>query len=338
MRTLLLGGVGFIGSHTAAVLKRLGHRVGIMDCFNQYNSIPDLEYFSVLKQRRAFAGAHAFFEGRIEDETRLSEVFSEYRPEVVLHLATYPNAKMVERNPSDAVNNMLGGTSKVLAACDRYHVRRLVFASSSMVYGDFGGDTPNEESPTTPLTQYGILKLAGETLCRDMARRSGLEVVILRPSALYGLRDIVVRVISLMARSCVQEGRIVVRGRDSKLDFSYVEDVAEAFALAAVHPDAAGQIFNCTRGRGRTLLEAAEILRSSLGHGSIELREADSFYPSRGTLDSDRIKARLGWAPDIDIEAGIPAYVRWFLEQDHVKQCGRPSEEAALPILRNTPV
>lgn len=325
MRILILGGLGFIGSHTAAALRHQGHSVGVLDCFHQYNSIPDGEYFNVLAQRKAFASPDHIFEGRIEDESYLKKVFAEYRPEVVLHLATYPNARMVQRDAVDATNNMVGGTRKVLAACTAHRVRRLVFASSSMVYGEFGARVPNEKSRTRPKTQYGILKLEGEKLCRRMARKTGLELVILRPSALYGPRDIIVRVISHMAIDCVRHGRITVQGENRKLDFSFVEDVAQAFVLAALHPDASGQTFNCTRGRGRTLLEAAEIVRATLGYGFIELQEAETFYPSRGTLDSDKLKA-LGWDPSIDIESGIPAYLQWFLEQDHVRHAGSSFE------------
>lgn len=320
MRVLILGGLGFIGSHTSSVLKTLGHSVGVMDCFNQYNYIPDAEYAEVLSQRVSYARADHIFEGRIEDRSRLDEVFSQFRPQTVIHLATYPNAKMVDQDRADAFRNMVSGTSGILEACNSCHVERLVFASSSMVYGDFDARIPDERSPTLPATLYGKFKLQGEQLCQQMGQKFGLEVVVLRPSALYGPRDIIVRVISLMTNSCLQSGKIIVQGKESRLDFSFVEDVAEAFALAALHPKAAGQVFNCTRGRGRTILEAAEILRASLGHGSVELRDADAFYPSRGTLNSDKIKAELGWEPHVDIESGIPAYLKWFLAQGYVNR------------------
>tara|TARA_R100000049_G_C1954194_1_gene105414 strand:- start:1161 stop:2171 length:1011 start_codon:yes stop_codon:yes gene_type:complete len=316
---MLLGGLGFIGSHTACKLKQLGHSVGIMDSFNQYQSFPDEEYFEVLRQRREFADPDRVFRGRIEEELRLDEVFSSLRPDVVVHLATYPNARFVEHDPVDASNNMVVGTEIVVRACARHKVGRLVFASSSMVYGGFNSRIPDETTEPHPSTLYGSLKLKGEKICQKMGHDLGLETVILRPSALYGPRDMIVRVISLMAKNCIEHGKILVRGKDSKLDFSFVEDVADAFVLAALHPAAVGHIFNCTRGRGRTLLEAAEILLANLGSGSIELREADKFYPSRGTVNSDKIKHQLGWEPSVDLEAGVPAYLNWFLAQEFLK-------------------
>jgi UDP-glucose 4-epimerase len=324
MRVLLLGGHGFIGSHTAGALKRLGHTIGVLDCHNQYDHYPDREYFAVLEQRVATAGADRIFAGRIEDAACLDAAFAEFRPHTVVHLATYPNARMVERDPIDASANMIDGTENVLRACAAHKVERLVFASSSLVYGDFRSAAPAETSPARPTTLYGRLKLRGEELCLRLGRRSGLEIVILRPSALYGPRDMIVRVISVMASSCVHHGRIVVQGRHSRLDFSFVDDVAEAFALAAIHPRAAGRVFNCTRGFGRTVLQAAEILRATLGHGTIELRESDDFYPPRGTLNSDRIKAELGWRPTVDIENGIPAYVKWLLAQEFMSRAKAP--------------
>lgn len=318
MKILILGGHGFIGCHTSAILKKLNHTVCAVDCYHTYHTYTEKEYHSVLPQRILHANADYSYNVKIEDEHGLSNVFEMFKPDVVIHLATYPNAKMVQRNLIDAANNMLSATANILVQCKTYQVKRLVFASSSMVYGDFLMDAPDENHVCNPQTLYGSFKLQGEHMVKLWARDTGMEYVILRPSALYGTRDMIIRIISQMTINCLKNKTIIAQGPDNKLDFSYVEDVAEYFARAATLPNAANQIFNSTRGRGRKIIEAAELVRSSLGFGEIVIKPHDDFYPNRDTLNSDKIKSILDFDPNWDIELGIPTYINWLLAQDYI--------------------
>ena len=316
MNILVLGGHGFIGSHTCAVLKSQGHNVGVVDCYHNYHTFPAIEYFHVLKQRKQLANNAKTYVGKIEHEFFMNSVFEDFEPDRVIHLATYPNAKMVARNVSDATNNMITATAIILDLCVKYNVKRFVFSSSSMAYGEFNAQAPDEQVICNPNTLYGSYKHQGERMCEIWHREHGLEYTIMRPSALYGTRDMVVRVISQMTVSALKTDTIQVQGPDNKLDFSWVEDVADAFARATVLPQAANQIFNCTRGNGRKIIDAAELIKQHLGVGKIQLKPHDPFYPNRDTLNSDKIKSMLGWQPKIDIEQGIATYVNWFLQQD----------------------
>ena len=184
-----------------------------------------------------------------------------------------------------------------------------------MAYGEFNGAIPNEEVICDPNTLYGSYKHQGERMCHIWNREHNLEYTIMRPSALYGTRDMISRVISQMTNSAIKTNKITVQGPDNRLDFSHVTDVADAFARASTLEEAANETFNCTRGYGRTILEAAELVRDTLGKGDIETKPHDPFYPNRDTLNSDKIKKMLSWNPKIDIEQGIPEYINWFLEQ-----------------------
>ena len=316
MRILILGGHGFIGCHTSNILKQQGHIVGVVDCYHQYYTFPDVEYFKVLKQRKDHANNDLTYTGKIEDEMFMSQVFHQFKPDIVVHLATYPNAKMVARNVKDATNNMITATATILDLCVKFDVKRFVFSSSSMAYGEFNGQVPSEEVACNPNTLYGSYKHQGERMCQIWHREHGLEYVIMRPSALYGTRDMIVRVISQMTISALQHGTIQVQGPDNKLDFSNVLDVADAFVKATTMKEAKNKIFNCTRGNGRKIIEAAELVKQTLGKGRIITNPHDPFYPNRDTLDSDKIKNELGWNPTIDIEQGIPNYINWLMEQD----------------------
>lgn len=321
MKVLILGGHGFIGHHVARQMTELGHDIVTVDIHHQYGEYQNWEYNPVMQQRINYMGVHEHHHGDVCDIVFMNTVFDMSRPEVVIDLATYPNAKMVKKNVVDATTNMVAATAIALNLCVKYNVKRFVLASSSMVYGDFDAfkGAPNEDAICNPLTLYGSYKLQCERMCKIWQHEHGLEYVLLRPSALYGTRDMVVRVISKMTVSALKTGEMIVNGPDNKLDFSYVTDVASAFTQAAIHPNAANQIFNCTRNNGRKIIEAAELINTRIP-SKIIIEPHDAFYPNRDTLDSSRMVAMTDWQPTVDIEQGIPAYLDWFLAQEFLNK------------------
>jgi nucleoside-diphosphate-sugar epimerase len=319
MNILILGGHGFIGHHVAKQLIDLDNKVFIVDIHHNYNEYQDWEFYPVLNQRMSFIGIHQYWKYDVLDSPKLESVFEKTQPDIVIDLATYPNAKMVKKNVVDATMNMVAATAVALDLCVKYNVKRFVLASSSMVYGDFGGTTPDENFPCNPLTLYGSYKLQCERMCQIWNKEHGLEYSILRPSALYGTRDMVVRVVSKMTVSAYTSKKIYVNGPNNKLDFSFVTDVSAAFVQAALHKSAANEIFNCTRGNGRTILEAAEIIAAILP-SEIVVQPHDDFYPNRDTLKSNKLQNLTDWKPCVDIEQGIPMYTDWFLSQNFLNR------------------
>jgi len=321
MKVLILGGHGFIGHHLSKNLKELGHAVATVDCHHRYGEYQDWEHNPVTAQRIDWIGSHDHYHGSVTDQKFMDETFQHAQPNVVVDLATYPNAKMVKKNVVDATENMISATAIALNLCVKYQVQRFVLASSSMVYGDFGefDGSPNETAVCNPLTLYGSYKLQCERMCKIWHKEHGLEYVLLRPSALYGVRDMVVRVISIMTVNALTTGKMVVNGPNNKLDFSYVTDVADAFTQASLHPKAANGIFNCTRGNGRSIIEAAELIRTRIP-AEIIIKPHDVFYPNRDTLNSSLLQETTGWLPKVDIEQGINQYLDWFLNQDYLNR------------------
>ena len=317
MNILILGGHGFIGHHTAHTLTNQGHDVYTVDIHHSYGEYPSWEYTPVLAQRLAYMGQHTHYHGDVTDVAFMNQVFNSAKFDVVIDLATYPNAKMVKKNVIDATTNMITATALALELSAKHKVKRFVLASSSMAYGEFTSAAPDETAICNPLTLYGSYKLQCEQMCKIWQKEEGLEYVILRPSALYGTRDTVVRVISKMTVSALTTGKMYVQGPNNKLDFSFVEDVANAFAIAATDAACANQIFNCTRGNGRKIVDAAEII-ASLVPAEIVCRPHDSFYPNRDTLNSNKLQEMTSWNPIWDIENGIPAYINWFMQQEFI--------------------
>ena len=314
MRILILGGYGFIGSHISNYLKKDNHTIGIVDCYHQYYTFPNWEYTPVLNQRKAITNADKEYIGKIENLQFMENAFSDFKPDRVIHVATYPNARMVKRNVQDATDNMVTATAYILDLCVKHKVEKITFASSSMVYGDFNNQIPDEDVVPRPNTLYGSYKRQGELMCKIWHREYGLDYVIMRPSALYGEKDAITRVISQLLKNVLTTGKMTVQGPDNKLDFSNVLDVAKYFSLATVK-DIKNETLNCTRGHGRRIIEAAEMIKDKLGTGEIITKPHDSFYPNRDTLNSDKAKSLLNFNPLIDIEEGIPKYINWFLQQ-----------------------
>ena len=182
-----------------------------------------------------------------------------------------------------------------------------------MVYGDFNNQIPDENIVPKPNTVYGSYKRQGEIMCKIWHREHNLNYVIMRPSALYGTRDTITRVISQLLKSVLTD-KMTVQGPDNKLDFSNVLDVADYFSLATTN-EVVNETFNCTRGNGRKIIETAELIKENLGTGTIITKPHDAFYPNRDTLNSDKAKTMLNFNPNIDIEEGIPKYINWFLGQ-----------------------
>ena len=177
-------------------------------------------------------------------------------------------------------------------------------------------EAPMEDHPTEPRSLYGTYKLCGERMCITWNKEHNLKYIIMRPSALYGTRDLITRVISQMTYSAITKKKIFVRGPNNKLDFSWVEDVADAFARVTTQP-IYNEVFNCTRGKGVTIMKAAKIIQNILG-GEIIEEEQDLLTSNRDTLNSCKIKNMTRWDPKVDIEEGIPRYINWFKKNYNV--------------------
>lgn len=307
MKILILGGHGFIGTHTTKRLCDLGHAVTVIDSHDHYGNYPKKEYDFVIVDRVSLLAPYDY--EFIRSDIRDIDWSEMPKFDVIINAATCPDARYINKKPSEFHDNFVYQNLRLLEYCTQTKTR-FVFVSSSMVYGDF--DSPVcELTRPQPVEPYGTYKYTVELLCQNYARNHGLEYVIVRPSAVYGCHDVIVRVISKFTCSSILNNEILVNDAGSTLDFTWVEDTAEMLARLSVLDSAGNQTFNIARGRGRTLLEAAELVQSRIG-GKIVIQNNDKFYPRRGTLDMSKTSDLLNWAPSTDIEQGIPRYLEWF--------------------------
>ena len=310
MNILVTGGVGFIGHNVVSRLEDLGHDVLIIDNMTNYGIIPEDEINYLYRERtkKIYSVCHPY---DIENRIPIDQTFDSFNPDIVIHLASFPRQKVVNSNPSFGARVMIEGLLNLCEAAKRNNVEKFVYVSSSMVYGDFA-DNVTEDAECKPQGMYGIMKLAGEELVKDYHDRGAFDYTVIRPSAVYGPCDVEDRVVSKFLLAALRDETIIVNGPEETLDFSYVDDVADGIVAATLSHDTANKCYNVTRGASRTLLEAAELAVKLAGKGTIEVRDKDTAFPSRGALNIDAAKQDFNFSPKVDIEEGFKAYYEWL--------------------------
>ena len=251
----------------------------------------------------------------IRNQKDVNDVFDEFKPDVVIHLASYPRQKVVLENPSVASEVMSTGLINLLEASKKT-VSKFVYVSSSMVYGDFD-DLVDETEQCRPRGQYAIMKYMGEKLVEDYSKH--FDYTIIRPSAVYGPRDVEDRVLSKFVIGALNNDTLSVRGADEVLDFTYVTDTAQGIALASTK-DCKHSIYNVTRCEllPITLAQAATTVINIVGRGSWLEYGKDPNFPSRGRLSIARARTDLGYEPQVDFEQGCRQYIKWMKANDTI--------------------
>jgi len=317
MKILVTGGLGFIGHNVVALLESQGHDVVITDTQTNYGVIPESELNYLIAERRKKIKTDRIHRVDIVDQSGVAWLLREYQPEVVIHLASFPRQKVVNNDPVWGSRIMSEGLLNLLENSVVHGVRKFVYVSSSMVYGNFKNsydEGVDETHECRPLGQYGIMKLAGEWLVRDYTRRTGMTHTIIRPSAVYGPLDVEDRVVSKFLLTAMRGGQIQVNGNDQSLDFTHVSDAADGIATASICADTDNMTYNITRGQARTLLEAAKLAVEIAGQGTIQINGADNTFPSRGQLNITRAYEDFGYSPQTNIEQGFKEYHAWLTD------------------------
>ena len=309
---LVTGGLGLIGHNVVKPLQDMGHLVSIMDTKTNYGIIPQDEIDYLMTERRKKIAVDSYIYDRdICDAQAVDHIFNVEQPEIVIHMASFPRQKVVNANPAWGSRVMSEGLLNLLEASNKYDVRKFIYISSSMVYGDFTDDV-TEDYDCKPQGQYGILKLAGEDLVKDYTRRTNLVHTIIRPSAVYGELDVEDRVIAKFMLTAMRGGTLNVNGANETLDFTYVEDAADGIVGAALSDNTENKTYNITKSHSRTLLDAANLAVKCAGKGTINVRDKDADFPSRGALNIDAARRDFGYDPKVDVEEGFQKYYDWL--------------------------
>jgi nucleoside-diphosphate-sugar epimerase len=298
-RVLVTGGAGFIGSHLAERLCREGHRLRVLDNF-------------ATGRRESLASIHDEVELVEGDVRSYEQVHRCVRDcELVFHQAALPSVPRSVQDPVTSHESNATGTLNVLLAARDEGVRRVIFASSSSVYGANRELPSREETPALPIAPYAVAKLAAENYCRAFSEVYGLETVSLRYFNVFGPRqDPLSEYAAVVPRfsTAMLDGRpaVVYGDGEQSRDFTYIDNAVEANLLAATAPGVDGQVFNIACGEAISLNTLLEELRGVTGSEVDAVHEA----PRRGELrhslaDISRARATLGYEPGVSFREGL---------------------------------
>jgi len=310
-KILVTGGLGLIGHNIVQRLEAQGHEVAITDIRTNYGLVPQAELDYLLAERRKKIKTDRIHAVDIADKDGIDWLVNHYKPDTILHLASFPRQKVVNVNPQVGSRTMSEGLLNLLEAAKKHTVGKFVYISSSMVYGDFDNDV-TEDAVCRPQGQYGIMKLAGEWLVKDYARRTGMGYMIIRPSAVYGPLDVEDRVISKFLLRAMRGDTLGVNGANETLDFTFVDDAADGIVAASLSDNTENKTYNITKSHSVTLLEAAQMALKIAGGGKLIVNDRDLDFPSRGALNIDAARKDFGYDPKVDVEEGFQKYYDWL--------------------------
>ncbi len=319
MKTCVTGGAGFIGSHLVDRLVRDGHEVTVLDNLSTGR-------MANLAGSRA---AISFVEGDLRDPAAVARAVS--GAEVVFHQAAMASVARSVEKPLDVAATNITGLLNLLVAARDTGARRVVFASSSSVYGDTPTLPKHEAMPLTPRSPYAATKAAGEHFLAAFDAAYGLEGVALRYFNVYGPRQSpdsqYAAVIPLFADAFAHGRAPTIFGDGCQTrDFTFVEDVVEANVRAALTAEPLGGAFNVGAGAATSINELARTLGEAMG-----AYVPPTYAPTRtgdvqhSLADISRATRLMGWRPRTTLAEGLQHIARAFGREDAT----RPSHRAA---------
>jgi nucleoside-diphosphate-sugar epimerase len=306
LKALVTGGGGFIGSHLARRLLREGYDVRILDNFatgrreNLLDIGDDVE----------------LVEGDIQSYERVHNAVRGCH--VVAHLAALPSVPRSVQDPLTSNATNVTGTLNVLLAARDTEVGRVVYASSSSVYGANPELPKREEMTALPISPYAVAKHAGESYCRAFNQVFGLETVAVRYFNVFGpdqdpLSQYAAVIPNFITALLAGTSPVIYGDGEQSRDFTYVDNVVEGTFRALTKAGNGGKVFNVAMGGSVTLNELFRMLRGMVGadvEPVYEQGRPGDVPHSQASID--RARAELGYEPIISTEDGLRETLAWF--------------------------
>jgi UDP-glucuronate 4-epimerase len=314
-RILLTGGAGFIGSHIAEALIRRGAQLSIVDNLDDFYAPSrkrlNLEEISKL-------GTYEFFETDVRDEAALRKVAEKVQPEIVIHLAARAGVRPSIEQPALYESVNVAGTVNLLEICRELKVDRMIFGSSSSVYGITNTVPFREDDPKTrPISPYAATKLAAELMCYTYAHLYGLTTICLRFFTVYGPRqrpDLAIHKFVAL----IEAGKSIPVYGDGSMgrDYTYVDDIVAGLIASLEYVPAATvpfEVFNLGNCNPVRLAELIAKLEVATGTNALQRRLPDQPGDVPITwANIDKAKRLLGYSPQTSMEQGLRNFVEWY--------------------------
>ena len=323
-KVAIIGGAGFIGHNLALKLAELGANPHVVDGLqvnnigyytSGYNTNPNAErYISFINERLSLLRKAKISMHIIDarDYQVVSHTLNEIKPDVVIHLAAIAHANRSNKDPFSTFDHSMRTLENVLDATRSKGIH-VIYFSSSMVYGDFDGETVSEDRVCNPMGIYGALKYGAEKLIIGYNQVFDLPYTIIRPSALYGERCVSRRVGQAFIENALVGEDLTINGDGTEgLDFTYIDDLVQGIILSIIKPESVNQIFNITFGAARSINQLAEIVMDKFQGIKLHHKKRDGLMPERGTLSIAKAQKLLGYNPQHPVEEGFVQYIDWY--------------------------
>ncbi len=309
MKILVTGAAGFIGSATAHALVARGHNVVGLDNFNTY-------YDTSLKEARvkAFLSEVRLVEGDIRDSATLTTLFSEHSFDVVYNLAAMAGVRNSTDHPLEYIDNNLTGLTTLLEVMRTHGKPRMVFASTSSVYGnDTEAPFVETAAAAAPESVYGATKRAGELILHSYYQLHQIQSTALRFFTVYGPWGRPDMALFKFARA-IHEGQpidVYNHGHMTR-DFTYIDDTVRG-VVAAIETPLGYEIINLGRGEPTLLIDYIKALETAFGVGAVKnllpMQPGDVYNTS---ADITKAKTLLNYQPQTSVTEGVQLFVDWY--------------------------
>jgi nucleoside-diphosphate-sugar epimerase len=307
-KVVVTGVAGFIGSALAEHLVRSGAEVHGVDCFTPYydaevkvcnlETLRDAEGFDLVQADLRECDLQSILDGA----------------HIIFHLAGQPGVRLSWADGfGEYVSHNVLATQRLLEAARELRVRRLVFASSSSVYGNAAVYPTTEQSLPRPFSPYGVTKLAAEHLCRLYSDNWGLPTVSLRYFSVYGPRQRPDMAVHRLIEAALQGRPFEMYGDGDQIrDFTYVDDVVAATISAGTEDAPAGTVMNVAGGSATTMTDLIQQVGSACDRKiEVHLSPVQAGDVDRTAGSIDLARGLLGWRPLTDLTTGLAHQVEW---------------------------
>jgi UDP-glucuronate 4-epimerase len=313
MRILVTGGAGFIGSHLVEKLLATGHEVSILDDFNDFYD-PQIKRANIA----GVAGEVAIHRVDLRDSAAVDMLFHREKFEAIVHLAARAGVRPSISQPQLYYDTNVSGTLHLLEAARRTGIERVVFASSSSVYG-ICKEVPFSEDfhLTQTISPYAATKVAGEFLCSTYSHLYQMRIVALRFFTVYGARQRPDLAIHQFTRK-IDAGQPIDQFGDgtTRRDYTYIEDIIQGVMAALDYTGPLYDLFNLGESETIQLTELIAAIESALGKKAKinQLPEQPGDVPLT-CADISKARKLLGYNPTTPLSVGLPKFVEWFRGQ-----------------------
>jgi len=311
MNILVTGAAGFIGSHVCEYFIKLGHNIiGIDNFDNFYPAEFKKLNLTQLNQDKQFQ----FHKADIRDETALNEIFSSQSVDVVIHLAAKAGVRPSIESIAEYYDVNVNGTVTLLESMKRHNVKKMLFASSSSIYGN-NSKVPFSETDRVdhPISPYASTKKSAELLCNVYCHLYQFSITCLRFFTVYGPRQRPDLAIHKFTR-LIQEGKPIPFYGDGSTsrDYTFIDDIVDGISCSLNHLSGYN-IYNLGESKVITLKQMVEVIEETLHLKAVlnklPIQPGDV---SRTFADISKAKEELGYNPKYEFEAGIKKFVEWY--------------------------